>query len=74
MVMILVYLTCNEGNSVVAQKFIRTLKSKTYKRVTAYNNKSYLDYFNKSVDEYNNSYYHCIGKNPINANYSAFTK
>ena len=74
MVMILIYLTFNEGNSVVAQKFIRTLKSKTYKRVTANNNKSYLDYFNKSVDEYNDSYCHCIGKKPINANYSAFTK
>ena len=42
--------------------------------MTASNNKSYLDYFNKSVDECNNSYYHCIGKKPVNANYSAFTK
>ena len=42
--------------------------------MTANNNKSYLDYFNKSVDEYNNSCYHCIGKKPVNANYSAFTK
>ena len=45
------YLTHNEGKSVVAERFIRTLKSK-----------SYLSYLNKLMDEYNNTYHHSIDK------------
>ena len=30
------YSTCNEGKSVVAERFIRTLKNKIYKHITAY--------------------------------------
>ena len=29
------YLACNEGKSVVAERFIRTLKNKIYKYVTS---------------------------------------
>ena len=29
---ILIYLTCNEGKSVVAKRFIKTLKDKIYKK------------------------------------------
>ena len=36
--------------------------------------KSYLSYFNKLVDEHNNSYHHSINKKPINADYSALTE
>ena len=32
---IIMYLTYNEGKSVVAERFIRTLKSKLYKHMTA---------------------------------------
>ena len=35
------------------------------------NIKSYLIYFNKFVDQYNNTYYHSINKKPITADYSA---
>ena len=48
---ILMFLTHNEGKSVVAERFIRTLKSK-----------SYLSYLNKLMDEYNNTYHHSIDK------------
>ena len=37
-------------------------------------NKSYLGYLNKLVDEYNNSYHCSIDKKPIGANYSVFTE
>ena len=56
------YSTHNEGKSVVAERFVRTLKSKMCKQITAYNSKSSLGYLNKLVDEYNNSYHHSIGK------------
>ena len=50
---ILMYSTHNEGKSVIAERFIKTLKSKIYKKnVTANDNKSYL---NKLVDQYNNT-------------------
>ena len=47
------YLTYNEGNSVIVERFIRTLKGTIYKKLTAYNSKSCLNYLNKLVDEYN---------------------
>ena len=41
---ILMYSTHNEGESVVVERFTRTLKNKSYK-------KSYLGYLNKLVDK-----------------------
>ena len=35
------------------------------------NIKSYLIYFNKFVDQYNNTYYYSINKKPITADYTA---
>ena len=40
--------------------------------MTANDSKSYSDYLNKSVDEYN-SYLHSNDKKPIKANYFALT-
>ena len=62
----------SEGKSVIAERFIKTLKSKIYKKVTPNDNKSYLPYLNKLVDRCNKTYHHSINKKPINANYSAF--
>ena len=59
---ILMYSTHNEGKSVIAERFIKTLKAKIYKEVTANDSKSYLPYLNKLVDEYNNNYHHSINK------------
>ena len=42
--------------------------------MTANDSKSYLSYFNKLVDQYNNTYHHSINKKPINADYSALTE
>ena len=42
--------------------------------MTANNNKSYLPYLNKLVDQYNNTYHHFVNKKLINADYSAFTE
>ena len=54
--------------------FIKTLKSKIYKRMTANDSKSYLPYLNKIVDQYSNTYHHSIHKKPTNAHYSASTE
>ena len=42
--------------------------------MTANDNKSYLPYLNKLVDQYNNTYHHSINEKLINADYSAFTE
>ena len=44
---ILEYSTHNEGRSVTTEKFIKTLKAKIYKKMTANDSKSYLSYLNK---------------------------
>ena len=67
------YSTHIAGKSVVAEMFIKTLKSEIYKTMT-HNKKFYLGYLNKLVDEYNNTYHLSIGKKPIDADFSALTK
>ena len=42
--------------------------------MTANDSKSYLLYFNKLVDQCNNTYHHSINKKPLNADYSALTE
>ena len=51
------YSTYNEGKSVVAERFIRTLKNKVYKHMTAISKNVYFDVLNEVVDEYNNKYH-----------------
>ena len=41
---ILMYFTHNEGTSVIAERFIKTLKAKIYEKMTGNDNKSYLSY------------------------------
>ena len=71
---ILMYSTHYEDKSVIAERFVKTFKSKTYKRMTANDSKSYLPYLNELVDQYNNTYHHSIRKKPVNADYSASTE
>ena len=51
---IVMYSTHNEGKSVVAERFIRTLKSKIYKHMTSISRNVYIDKLDDIVDEYNN--------------------
>ena len=68
------YSAHNEGKSVAAEKFIRALRVKSVKKMTANDNKSYLGYLNKLVDKYNNNCHRSVGKKPIDADYSTLTK
>ena len=49
------YSTFNEGKSVVAERFIRTLKNKLYKHMTATGKNVYYDVLDDVVNEYNNT-------------------
>ena len=68
------YWTHNEGKSVIAERFIKELKDKIYKKMTANDSKSYLAYLNKLADQYNNTYHHSITKKLDIANYSTLTE
>ena len=70
---ILMYFTHIEDKSVIAERFIKTLKAKIYKKMTADDSKSYLPCLNKLVDHYNNTCHHSINKKPINTDHSALT-
>ena len=59
------YSTNNEGKSVVAERFIRTLKSKIYKHMTSISKNVYIDKLDDIVDEYNNKFHTTIKMKPI---------
>ena len=62
---IVMYSTNNEGKSVVAERFIRTLKSKIYKHMTSISKNVYINKLGDIVDEYNNTYHTTIKMKPI---------
>ena len=55
----------NEGKSVAAEKFIRTLKAKTYRYMTSTPKKMYIDKLDDIVNEYNNTYHRTIKMKPV---------
>ena len=60
-----IYLTYNEGKSVVDERFIRTLKIKLFKHVTAISKNVYFDVLDDIVNKYNNTVYRTIKMKPI---------
>ena len=62
---IIMYSTYNEGKSVVAERFIRTLKNKLYKHMTATGKNVYYDVLDDVVNEYNNTKHNTIKMKPI---------
>ena len=58
------YSTFNEGKSVVAEGFIRTLKNKLYKHMTATGKNVYYDVLDDVVNEYNNTKHNTIKMKP----------
>ena len=59
------YSTYNEGKSVVAERFIRTLKNKLYKHMTATGRNVYYDVLDDIINEYNNTKHNTIKMKPI---------
>ena len=59
------YSTYNESKSVVAERFIRTLKNKLYKYMTATGKNVYYDVLNDAVNKYNNTKHSTIKMKPI---------
>ena len=64
---IIMYSTHNQGKSVVAERFIRTLKNKIYKYMTSISKTVYIDKLDNIVNEYNITYHRTIKMKPTDA-------
>ena len=56
----------NKGKSVVAERLIRTLKTKIYKCMTSISKNVYIDKLDDILNEYNNTYHRTIKMKPVN--------
>ena len=68
------YSTYNEGKSVVAERFIRTLKNKTFKHMTAVSKNVYLDVLGDIVNKYNNAVHRTIKMKHIEVTSDFYTE
>ena len=59
------YSTYNEGKSVVAERFIRTLKNNMFKHMIAIQQNVYFDVLDDIVDKYNNTVHRTMKIKPI---------
>ena len=59
------YSTYNEGKFVVAEGFIRTLKNKIFKHMTAISKSVYFDVLDDIVNKYNNTVHRTIKMKPV---------
>ena len=68
------YSSHNEGKSVAAERFIKTLKNKICKHMTAISKNGYFDVLNDIVGEYNNTNHKIIKMKPIDVKSDSFAK
>ena len=59
------YSTYNEGKSVIAERFSRTLKNKILQHMTAISKNVYFDMLDDIVNKYNNTVDRTIDRKPI---------
>ena len=59
------YSTYNEGKSVIAERFIRTLKNKIFKHMIAISKNVYFDVLDDIANKYNNTVHRTIKMKPI---------
>ena len=58
--------------NVVAEKFIKALKTKIYKYVTSISKNVYIDKLDDMVNEYNNTYHRTIKMRPVDVKDNAY--
>ena len=64
----------NEGKSVIAERFIRTLKNKIFKHMTAVSKNVYFDVLGKIVNKYNNTVQRTIKIKPIDVTSDSYAE
>ena len=68
------YSTYNEGKSVAAERFIRTLKNKIFKHMTAISKNVYSDVLGHIVNKYNEAVHKIIKMKPIDVTDDSFAE
>ena len=68
------YSTYNEGKSVVAKRFIRTVKSKSYKYMTSISKNMYIDKLDDIVKKYKNTYHRAVKIKPVDVKQKSYIK
>ena len=68
------YSTFNEGKSVVAERFIRTLKNKIFKHMAAISKNVYSDVLDEIVNKYNNIAHRTIKMKPIDVTSDSYAE
>ena len=67
------YSTHNEGKSVVAERFIRTIKNKIYKHMTSISKNVYINKLDDIVNEYNNTMHRTFKMKPTDVKDNMYT-
>ena len=62
---IAMYSTHNDGKSVIAERFIKTLKNKIYEYMTSISKNVYIDKLDDIINKYNDTYHRTIKMKPI---------
>ena len=68
------YSTYNEGKSAVAERFIRTLKNKIFKHMTAVSKNISFYVLNDIVNKYNNTVHRTIKMKPIDVTFDSYAE
>ena len=68
------YSTHNEGKSVVAERFIKTLKNKIYKQLATAGKNVYFDVLDDIVNKYNNAWHSSIKMKPKDVGNDSFAE
>ena len=68
------YSTHNKGKSVVTERFVRTLKNKSYKHLTTISKSVYFDVLSDIVDKYNSTYHSSIKMEPKDVKSDSFAE
>ena len=68
------YSTYNKEKSVVAERFIRTLKNKIFKHMTTISKNVYIDVLNDIVNKYNNTVHRTIKIKPIDVTNDSYVE
>ena len=68
------YSTYNEEKSVVAERFIRTLKNKIFKHMAAISKNVYFDVLDDIVNKYNNTVHRTIKMKPIDVTSDSYAE
>ena len=66
------YSTHKEGKSVIAERFIRILKSKIYKYITSISKNIYIDKLDYIVNKYNNTYHKTLKMKPADVKWRLY--